>query len=81
MNHLPDELQKIADDSKLMKAACLAIDVALCECRDRRISRPFRGSGLVVKDANGEDNGVVRMGPAEAMRIGLLAIAKELESR
>lgn len=71
-------LEKIADDEALLEVGRQAIEAALIEWRDNRISEPFRCNGLVIREKNGEDSHVIRMGPEHALRIGLKAISEHI---
>lgn len=68
-----------ATDVDLLRAAHKAIEDVLVEWRDERISTPFRGNGLVIRERDGKESSTIRMGPEEAMSIGLKAIADRLE--
>ena len=69
-------LQFIAKDPELLEVGRLAIENALIEFRDDRLSMP-RNNGLVIRERDGKASDVIRFGPEDALRIGLLAIAKE----
>lgn len=51
-----------------------AIEDALIEYRDSRISEPFRGNGLVIREKDGTESSVIRFGPETALRIGIRAM-------
>lgn len=71
------ELERIASDGKLLEVGRKAIEKTLLSFRDSRISQ-IRGNGLVIREKDGADSSVIRLGPEDALRIGLKAIAKEL---
>lgn len=71
-------LRQLADDPTYLKIAHDAIEDALIDFRDNRISLVGRGNGLVVRERNGEPSDVIRLGSEEALRIGLRAIADAL---
>lgn len=73
------ELRDLADNAELLEIGRKAIEDRLIEWRDNRLSTPFRGNGLVIRESDGEDSHIIRMGPEEALRIGLRAIADHLE--
>lgn len=58
-----------------------AVEDALIDLRDRRISQPFRGNGLVVREADGKASTLIRMGLEEALPIALEAIEKHRARR
>lgn len=72
-------LAEIADDDALLEIGRRAIEDALIEMRDSRMSTPGRNNGLVCKEKDGSDSHTIRFGPEVALRIGLGAIAKSLE--
>lgn len=72
-------LRDIANNGVLMVTAHRKIENALIDFRDRRISLPGRGNGLVVREAAGAESGVIRMGVQDAIRMALRAIADELD--
>lgn len=72
-------LLEIANDDALLEIGREAIQRALVEMRDSRISTPMRGNGLVIREADGATSDIIRMGPEVALKIGLRAIAKHLE--
>ncbi|MBF6213741.1 hypothetical protein IU487_22245 [Nocardia puris] len=76
-----DMLRGIAADRELLRIAHCKIQDALIEFRDRRISLPGRGNGLVVREANGEESSMIRMSVQDAVRLAINAIADELAGR
>jgi hypothetical protein len=72
-------LRQIAKDTELLEVARQAIEDTLIEWRDERLSSPFRNNGLVVKERDGKPSHIIRIGPEEAVSIGLKAIAAHLE--
>ena len=76
----PLVLRALALDGALIEIGRKAIEIALVDCREHRISQPFRGNGLGIKEKDGKDMYVmIRMGPDDGLRIGLNAIADHLE--
>lgn len=76
-----EKLKEIADDKELMwNVGRKAIEDALVELRDARISLLGRGNGLVIREEDGTDSDTIRLGPEMALSIGLQAIIKHLES-
>ena len=77
---LAEELRKLAGDQKLMwEVPRKAIEDALIEWRDSRLSLLGRNNGLVVKEADGTESSVIRLGPEDAVVIGLRSLAAHLE--
>jgi hypothetical protein len=75
-----DQLRKIVCDEALMEIGRKAIEDALIEWRDARLSELARGNGLVIREANGEPSNIIRFGPELAVSIALGAIADHLNS-
>lgn len=73
-------LRKIASDEELMEVVRFAVENALVEFRDSRIFQ-IRNNGLVIKEKDGTNSHIIRMGMEEAMAIGLKAIADHFESK
>jgi len=73
-------IREIAGDVKLLEIAREAIEETLLGLRDARISTG-RNNGLVCREKDGTHSNVIRMGPEQAMKIGLEAIADALEER
>jgi len=71
-------LQSLVKDPDMLGHARQSIEDHLIEFRDRRISQPFRGNGLVVREPNGKPSDIIRLGTEDAVRIGLLAIIEKL---
>lgn len=72
-------LRDAADDPEFLRAAHLAIEDVLVEWRDARLSTPFCGNGLVVRERDGKASSQIRMSTREALTIGLKAMADHLE--
>lgn len=51
-----------------------AIEDYLVVLRDDRISMPNRGNGLVIRERDGRVSHIIRMGPENALTIGLNAM-------
>ncbi len=74
-----DGLRRLADDQQaLWEVARSAIEDALIEWRDDRLSMPMRNNGFVVKEKDGTASDVIRFGPETGVRIALLALADHL---
>jgi hypothetical protein len=73
-----EDITKLANNDELLEVARKAVEDVLIELRDARISLLFRGNGLVIREADGGESYVIRLGTEDAMRIGLEAIAKHL---
>ena len=70
-------LLALSEDRELLEVARKAIEDVLVDFRDSRISQ-IRGNGLVIREFNGDESHIIRMGPEDAMRIGLRAIAAHI---
>lgn len=71
-------LEVVADNRHLLEIGRKAIEDKLVEFRDARIF-VLRNNGLVCREADGTDSATIRLGPEDALRIGLKAIAHYLE--
>lgn len=63
---------------RLLSDKCLeigrkAIEDVLIEFRDSRIGQ-LRNNGLVIKEYDGTDSHIIRLGPEDALRIGIKAM-------
>lgn len=74
----PTGLRSVADSKQLLEVARRAIEDALVELRDSRISIGIRNNGLVIREQDGTESPIIRFGPEDAVRIGLMAIADSL---
>lgn len=73
-------LRTIADDPGLLwNVARRAIEDALVEWRDDRLSMLLRNNGFVIKEKDGSDSSIIRFGPETGVRIALLALADHLD--
>lgn len=81
MSLTPDDLRALAGDAAALAAAHIKLEDLLIELRDDRISLMGRGNGLVIREQDGKESSMIRIGTRDAVRIGLLAIADELERR
>lgn len=67
----------LANDAAMLEVGRRAIEDELIEWRDLRLS-VMRNNGLVIRESDGSPSDVIRMGPEDALRIGLRAIAAAL---
>lgn len=70
---------ELANNPELLEVGRRAIEDVLIEWRDSRLSIWGRGNGLVVKEKDGSESSIIRMGAEHALKIGLEAIAKHLD--
>ena len=76
---LANELRKLADDHELLyNVPRRKLEDVLIELRDARISVP-RNNGLVVKEINGKNSHIIRLGPEQGLSIMLRALADHFE--
>lgn len=68
---LLEDLEKILTSDVLLETGRFAIENELVELRDARIGLIGRGNGLVIRERDGTDSYVIRMGPEHALRIGI----------
>jgi DNA-binding FadR family transcriptional regulator len=71
-------LGAVAENDELLEVGRKAVEEALIEWRDARLSEPVRRNGLIVREKDGTPSDVIRFGPETALRIGLRAIAAHL---
>lgn len=67
-------IQDVLDNEDALEIGRKAVEDALLELRDARISMIGRGNGLVICEANGGGSAVIRLGTEDALRIALKAI-------
>ena len=80
--NLSEELINLAENNKLLyDVARKAIEDELIEYRDARISLVGRNNGLVVREKDGTESSVIRLGPEMAVATALRALAKHLEEK
>lgn len=72
-------LKEVAENDHLLEVGRRAVEEALIEFRDSRLSEPFRGNGLVIKEKDGTESSIIRFGSESALRIGLKAMHEELQ--
>lgn len=58
-----------------------AIEDVLVEFRDGHMWLLGRGNGLVIRSRDGSDSAIIRLGPEDAVRIGLKAIVEHRKQR
>jgi Ran GTPase-activating protein (RanGAP) involved in mRNA processing and transport len=75
------KLVDIANDNELLEVGRLAVEKALVEWRDDRLSELGRRNGCVIRERDGSASSVIRFGPETAIKIGMPAIAKHLEEK
>jgi hypothetical protein len=73
-------LRAIAANPQLLEVGRQAVEAALLQYRDMRLSEFNRNNGLVCKEKDGADSHIIRFGPEEGIRLGLQAIAAHLEA-
>lgn len=82
MSELSDQLRVMADDNELLwTVPRRAIEEALVDFRDSGISLLGRNNGLVIKYKDGSSSDIIRLGPEDAVRIGLIALADHIEKQ
>lgn len=56
------------------EVARLAVEDALVKLRDDRLSLLFRNNGLVIKERDGSDSGIIRLGFEGGLRVAISAL-------
>jgi len=74
-------LESVSNNTELLEVARKAIEDALIEMRDSRLSVLFRNNGLVIKEKDGSESSIIRLGPEGAVAIALRAIAIHLQTK
>jgi len=74
-------LLEIAESDELLEVGRKAIENTLIEMRNLRASVLCRGNGLVIREVDGSNSSVIRLGPEEALKIGLKAIVKHIKNK
>jgi hypothetical protein len=72
------DINKVVSNPVLLEVGRRAIEDTLVSFRDARISVLNRNNGLVIRERNGTASDIIRLGPEDALRIGLKAIIKFL---
>jgi hypothetical protein len=68
-------LRELSQSPALLDVGRLAVEDALVDLRDARISLVGRGNGLVIREKDCTNSSLIRMGMEDALRIALAAIA------
>lgn len=80
MSRRTSQLRRVANDPQLLwDVGRLAVEDALVELRDMRVSVLGRNNGAVIKERDGSNSDVIRLGAEDVLRIGLLAIADHID--
>ncbi len=78
--HIKEGRREVVEPSdELLEIGRKAIEDALIEWRDDRLSMFTRGNGLVIREKDGKDSSTIRFGPETALRIGLKAMGASIE--
>lgn len=73
------QILETLEEKKLLEVGRKAIEDALVEWRDNRLSEFNRGNGLVIRGKDGKDSSIIRFGPETALRIGIKAMWQALK--
>lgn len=68
-------------DGMALEQARRAVEDALIDFRDRRISIMGRGNGFVVLEPDGKPSDIMRLGTIEGLAIGIKAYLAALDPR
>jgi hypothetical protein len=74
----PAMVRALAADRELLEVGRKAVEDVLIEFRDARIG-VLRNNGLVVRERDGTDSHIIRLGVEDGVAIALRAIADHLE--
>jgi hypothetical protein len=66
-------------NQEALTAAHLAIEDALVEFRDERISVLNRANGFVIRERDGQPSSIMRFGTRDGLRIGIEAYLRHVE--
>lgn len=72
---MAEHLVEAAKDRELIEIGRRAIEDELVSFRDSRIAMLGRGNGLVIREKDGQESAVIRLGLEDCLRIGLKAMA------
>lgn len=73
------DLKELARNAELLDIGRRAVEDVLIEMRDARRALLGRGNGLVVRERDGKDSHIIRLGTEMALKIALEAIASHLD--
>lgn len=68
-------------DEAALTAAHLAVEDALVEFRNERISVLGPANGFVIREKDGQPSGVMRLGTRDGLRIGIKAYLDALNGK
>ena len=72
-------LKEVVSSPWLLEIGRKAVEDVLVDRRDNRLSVLNRGNGLVIREKDGKESCIIRMGTGDAMRIGIEAIIESFE--
>lgn len=75
------KIKDLLERPDLLEVGRIAIEDALIDLRNSRIAMPFRNDGLVIREEDGTSSSIIRLGTEDALRIGIRAILKHLDSQ
>ena len=73
--------EELLENRELLELGRKAIEDVLVEWRDNRLSEFNRGNGLVIRERDGKDSSIIRLGSETALRIGLKAMLQALKQK
>ena len=79
VNETAEILRGLAEDPKALYAAHIALEDELVMMRDSRMWLGMPANGLVIRERDGSESDIIRIGTREAVRRALVAIADFLE--
>lgn len=73
------KLEELAENDELLEIGRKAVEDVLVDMRDSRLSIMGRNNGLIIRERDGSDSHIIRLGTEQALSIALKAIAAELD--
>jgi len=74
-------IEEIIENDEFLEVGRKAIENRLIELRDSRICLFTRNNGLVIREYDGSNSNVIRMGSEGALRVGLKAILEHVKEQ
>ena len=74
----PEDLLSLLENEDAMRAARQAVENAMLDLRDSRISLLGCGHGMVARERDGKESFVIRMATRDVLHVALTAMAKQI---
>ncbi len=79
MSEFSEKVRSLADNPEALLAAHISLEDLLVDMRDSRMCLGMPANGLVIRERDGSDSVIIRIGTRDAVRFALIAIADHLE--